>query len=142
MGCVGPSVVVGLTTVSIPGSVSGPSLVVFQVLPHQLAAGLLEGMTSHDTAACSAWSIVGLLSPCRWLGPVPDLPDHVVRTFHSWYGLMVSVIMSWVVCCRTWGSLLLMPVHWFMVLGPRVTGCGTDWCWGVPKSGTDLLVSE
>ena len=45
MGCVDPSVVVGLTTVSIPVSVSGPSLVVSQVLPRELAAGPLVGMS-------------------------------------------------------------------------------------------------
>lgn len=34
-----------------------------------------------------------------------------------------------------------MPVHWFMVLGPRVTGYGTGGG-GVPESGVYLLVSE
>ena len=45
MGCVGPSVVVGLTTVGILVSGAGPSLVGCQALPCVVAAGPLVHMS-------------------------------------------------------------------------------------------------
>ena len=140
MGCVGPSVVVGLTTLSIsvclaPAWQYSRSSLVSWLQAHWWAC------PSHDTAGCSAWNILGLLPQCGWVGAVPDVPDHIVRT-------LLQLVWPHGECDHVLGGQLQGPgdlrvdgVHWFMVLGPRVTGCGTGGG-GVPQSGADLLVSE